>query len=196
MAVPGVGQGLVRLDRQHLAIDPAPIGAEAETVIHGGLEIVLHQPFRDQMRLGERAPDFFRRKRHLPLDDDGARFGRGSLVHPFQQIFELVEPALPEAGHLAGPVDQRRQRAELRAVMGLAAVLAALHQPGLFQNAEMLGDGRLRNLGPRRQGPHRLLAVAAQPLEDRPPGRIGEGPEQCSCAFGISTITRWLWINV
>ena len=42
----------------------------------------------------------------------------------------------------------------------------------------MLGDGRLRDPGPSRQRPDRLLAFAAQPLEDRPPGRIGERPEQ------------------
>jgi hypothetical protein len=30
-----------------------------------------------------------------------------SLVHPCEEIFELVEPFLPETRHLAGPVDQR-----------------------------------------------------------------------------------------
>jgi hypothetical protein len=33
------------------------------------------------------------------------------LVDPFEQFFELVEPALPEAAHLACPVDQLRQGA-------------------------------------------------------------------------------------
>src|SRR5262247_2177457 len=44
-----------------------------------------------------------------------ARPSRGyrSLVHSFEQIFEVVEPLLPEAGHLAGPVDQGGQGAEL-----------------------------------------------------------------------------------
>jgi hypothetical protein len=60
------------------------------------------------------------------------------LVHPFEQIFEVVEPALPEAGHLARPIDQRGQGAELRAIMRLATFVAIAHQPGLFQNPEML----------------------------------------------------------
>jgi hypothetical protein len=96
------------------------------------------------------------------------------LVHPFEQIFEFVEPALPEAGHSAGPVGQRRQRTDLRAVMRLTAFVAVAHQPGPFQNAEMFRDVRLRNPGARRQRRDRLVAVAAQPLEDRPPCRIGK----------------------
>jgi hypothetical protein len=32
----------------------------------------------------------------------------------------------------------------------------------------------LRDLGPNRQGPDRLLPFAAQPLEDGPPRRIGK----------------------
>jgi hypothetical protein len=43
-------------------------------------EIVVHQPFLDQVRLRERAPDLFRRMRKLRLDNDGARFGR-AFVH-------------------------------------------------------------------------------------------------------------------
>src|SRR6202049_4033354 len=60
-----------------------------------------------------------------------------SWVHPFQQVFEVGEPALPDPGHLACPVDQRGKRAELRAIMGLASFMAVAYQPGLLQNAEM-----------------------------------------------------------
>jgi hypothetical protein len=60
------------------------------------------------------------------------------LVHPFEQIFELVESALPVAGHLAGPVDQRGKRTELRAIVRLATFVAVAHQPGLLQDPEML----------------------------------------------------------
>src|SRR5580658_5736136 len=91
---------------------------------------------------------------------------RRLLIHPFEQIFELVEAVLPEAGHLARPVHQRGQRAELCAIMRLAAVLAIAHESRPFQNAEMLRDGRLRNSRPGRQSAHRLLPFAAQPLED------------------------------
>ena len=89
----------------------APVSAKIEAVTHGWLEVVLHQPLLDQVWLRERAPDLFRRIRDLTFDNDGARFGRRfrSLVHPFQQVFEVVEPALPEPGHLACPVDQRGQ---------------------------------------------------------------------------------------
>ena len=75
------------------------------------------------------------------------------MVHPFQQVLEMVEPALPEAGHLACPVDQGGERAELRGIMCLASFMAVAYQPGLFQNAEMLGYGRLRHPGLGCQGP-------------------------------------------
>src|SRR5882757_894179 len=79
--IPGVGQRLVRLDGEHLAIQhAAPVSAKIETVTHGRLEVVLHQPLLDQMRLRERAPDLFRRMRDLAFDNDRARFGR-SFVH-------------------------------------------------------------------------------------------------------------------
>jgi hypothetical protein len=61
-----------------------------------------------------------------------------SLVHPFEQIFEVVESALPEPGHLARPVDQRGKRAELRAIVRLATFVAVAHQPGLLQDPKML----------------------------------------------------------
>jgi hypothetical protein len=60
------------------------------------------------------------------------------LVHPFEQIFEVVEPALPEAGHLACPAAQGGKRAGMRAIVGLSSFMAAVYQPGLLQNAEML----------------------------------------------------------
>src|SRR5664279_3206219 len=82
---PGVRQRFVRLDGQDLAVDDdAHVGlrglSKIEAVIHEWLEVVLHQPLLDQMRLGERAPDPFRRKRYLALDNDGAGCGR-CLVH-------------------------------------------------------------------------------------------------------------------
>src|ERR1019366_1542278 len=101
-----------------------------------------------------------------------------SLVHPFQQVFEVVEPALPEPGHLPCPVDQRGKRIDLRAIVRLAALVAVAHQPGPPQDPEMLRDCRLRNPGASRQGPDRLLSFATQSLENGPPGWIGEGSEQ------------------
>jgi len=90
----------------------------------------------------------------------------------------MVEPALPEAGHLACPVDQWGQGVELRAIVRLATFVAVEHQPGLLQDAKMFGDGRLRDPGPSRQSPDRLLPFTAQPLEEGSPGRIGERFEE------------------
>src|SRR5215216_2390852 len=73
---PRVRQPFVRLDCQDLTIDSAPVCAKMETVVHERLEVVLHQPLLDQVWLGERAPDLFRRKRYLTFDNDGERFGR------------------------------------------------------------------------------------------------------------------------
>jgi hypothetical protein len=60
------------------------------------------------------------------------------LVHPFEQIFEVVESGLPEPGHVTRPVDQRGQGAELRAIMRLATLVTVAHQPGVLQDPEML----------------------------------------------------------
>jgi len=60
------------------------------------------------------------------------------LIHPFEQLFELVEPTSPEAGHLACPVDQGSQGAELRAVVRLATFAAVADESRLLQDAEML----------------------------------------------------------
>src|ERR1700736_3435038 len=73
---PRVRQRFVRLDCRYLTVDSAPVCAKIETVVHDGLEVVLHEPLLDQMGLRERAPDLFRRISYLPFNDDGARFGR------------------------------------------------------------------------------------------------------------------------
>ncbi|MCY1247929.1 hypothetical protein D9M72_613050 [compost metagenome] len=75
LGVPGVGQRPVGLHRLHLTVDRAPIGCEIEAVPLVRAEIVLHQPFLDQVRLGQRPPDLFRRIGHFPFDDDVERFG-------------------------------------------------------------------------------------------------------------------------
>src|SRR5262249_49482661 len=77
---PRVRQRFVRLDCQNPTVDSAPVCAKIETVVHDRLEVVLHEPLLDQVWLRERAPDLFRRKRYLPFDNDGERFGR-SIGH-------------------------------------------------------------------------------------------------------------------
>src|SRR6185312_14131238 len=65
-------------DGEDLAVQhAAPFAAKIEAVTDDRLEIVLHQPLLDQMRLRERAPELFRRMRKFQFDDDRARFGRG-----------------------------------------------------------------------------------------------------------------------
>ena len=107
---------------------------------HGWLEVVLHQPLLDQVRLRERAPDLFRRKRDLTFDNDGARFDRW-FVH-WSILFSRSSrssnrlsqnPAIWLVQSIKGA-----KRAELRAVMRLAAFVAVAHQPGLLQDPEML----------------------------------------------------------
>jgi hypothetical protein len=120
----------------------------------------------------------------------------GSLVHPFEQIFEAVEPALPKSGHLACPVDERGQGAALRTVVRLATFVAVAHETGLLEDPEMLRDGRLRDPGPGRQSPDRLLSIAAQSFEESPPRRIGERSEEHIVSVRHSrSITRWLLID-
>src|ERR1700736_2376733 len=76
IGTPRVRHRFVRLDCQDLTVNSAPVCAKIETVAHDRLEVVLHEPLLDQVWLRERAPDLFRRKRYLPLDNDGERFGR------------------------------------------------------------------------------------------------------------------------
>src|SRR5262249_38942275 len=114
--VPRVRQRFVRLDRQDLTVDSAPVRAKIETVVHDGLEIGLHQPLLDQVWLGERAPDLFRRIRHLTFDDDGERFGR-RFVH-WSILFSRSSRSSnrsAEPSYEACPVRSGRQGAELRA---------------------------------------------------------------------------------
>ena len=61
--------------------------------------------------------------------------------------------------------------------MGVTPVLAIADEAGLLQHAEMLRHRGLRDSGPDGQGADGLLTFAAQPLEDRAAGRIGERPE-------------------
>jgi hypothetical protein len=106
------------------------------------------------------------------------------LIHPFEQVFEAVEPALPEAFHLSRPIDQRAQGAHLGAVVRLSAVMSVAHEPSLFQHAKMLRDGGLRHAGVSGQRSDRLLASAAKALEDCAPGRVGERSEEHVVSVG------------
>ncbi len=62
--------------------------------------------------------------------------------------------------------------------MRLATFVAVADQPGLLQDSEVLGDGRLGHSGLSRERPDRLVAFATQPLEDGSSRRIGERSEK------------------
>src|ERR1700692_1153775 len=53
---PRVRQRFVRLDGHDLTIDSTPVGTKIEIVADDKLEVVLHEPLLDQVRLRERAP--------------------------------------------------------------------------------------------------------------------------------------------
>jgi hypothetical protein len=55
--------------------------------------------------------------------------------------------------------------------------VAVAHQPGEFENAQMLGYGGLRDARLIGQRPHGLLPVTTQPFENRTASRVGEGLE-------------------
>src|SRR5262249_44527731 len=127
-----------------------------------------------------------------------------SLVHPLEQVFELVEAALPEPDHAARPVDERRQRPGLGAVMRLPPLMPVAHQAGALQDAEMLGNGWLGDAGMGREHAHGLLPLAAQPLEDGAPRRVGKGFEEVGVYGGHRKhsslvmalyITREIWMS-
>jgi hypothetical protein len=99
------------------------------------------------------------------------------LVHPFEKIFEVIEPALPKPRHPICPINERGERLGLCAIERLTALLAIAYELRLFENAEMLGDSRLRDSGPLGQSANRLLTFTAQPLKYRPPCRIRERTE-------------------
>src|ERR1700722_5880463 len=78
---PATNRQAAAADRtRHLATDDAvPIShglcLEREWSPEARLEVVLHEPLFDQMRLGEGTPDLLGRMRHQALDNDGARGG-------------------------------------------------------------------------------------------------------------------------
>src|SRR5690606_4618213 len=77
--VPRIGEALMWLDGKHLAVEnAAPFALELEFVTELGREIIVHQPFADEMRLGQRPPYLFRRMGKLALDSYGAQ-----VIHGF-----------------------------------------------------------------------------------------------------------------
>ncbi|GGA59221.1 hypothetical protein GCM10011499_31670 [Pelagibacterium lentulum] len=67
--VPCVSQTGGRFDFQNLAIEHAtPVTGKLEPVAYIGTEIILHQPFSDQVWLGQSPSQLFWRMREFTLD--------------------------------------------------------------------------------------------------------------------------------
>ena len=60
----------MRLDRLDFAIDHSPVGTQVEAVTDNRFEGIFHEPFLDQVGLGQRAPDLFRGKGNFPFHDN------------------------------------------------------------------------------------------------------------------------------
>jgi hypothetical protein len=58
-----------------------------------------------------------------------------------------------------------------------ASVAAVAHQAGALERREVLGDHGLRDTGALRQSVDGVVAVAGEPLEERPSGGVGESFE-------------------
>src|SRR4051794_20232813 len=90
------------------------------------------------------------------------------------QTCQSLVPARPDLGH---PVERIHQRRRGDRVARLAALAARLHQTGLLERAEVLGDGLARDrqlAGEPRGGQLRPLGDRAQDLAAR---RIGKREE-------------------
>jgi hypothetical protein len=99
------------------------------------------------------------------------------LIHPIQQGFESIKPVTPEDAIEVHPVDQWRKALRLDTILGLASLAPVAHQACEFQDAQMLGNYRLRDSGLIGQGSHGLFAVAAQALKYFPAGWVGQAGE-------------------
>ena len=97
-----------------------------------------------------------------------------SWFHPFQKCFKFVKPVAPEGAVEIEPVDHRRQRIGLCAIVGFASLTAMPYQLCPLQHGEMLGDSRLGYSRIAGQCVDGLFALPGQFLEDGPAGRIGE----------------------
>ena len=164
---------------------------------HDGLEVVLHQLLLDQRALCKGAPDLFRRIRQLPFNHKGNESRQTwSLVHPFQQSFEAIEPVAPEVAIEAHPVDQGGQSFRPGAVVGLASFAPITTRAASFRTARCLEIAGCETPEPSV----RACTVCS-------PSRLGRSKIARRVAsakalqswFGAEAIdrriTRWLWVG-
>ena len=126
------------------------------------------------------------------------------LAHPFEQVFEAVEPAFPEAFHLARPIDQRAQGADLGAVVRLPALVASRTSPARFRTPRCsrrpVATPRLVPSAPRPSGLLRGRGARRSPALSGPRGfgRACRGRLACAIDNHLAMdrrITAELWIS-
>jgi len=75
---------------------------------------------------------------------------------------------------MAHPIDERGEPLPLGAIEDVSALRAIGDQASPLQRAQMLRDGRLRHAAAMRQLSNTDLVGPDDPLEDGPPGWVGE----------------------
>src|SRR5580700_6130421 len=162
-------------DDQVLALDQRPLRARmTEPVGRTGRPVRLDRRaeliLRPDHRIGDRLPQALGRGADVDLED---------LLHLILQlVLEAGQAGRPRLGVLADPpvVDQAdRDRVEV--VQFLATPSPAHDEPGVLQDLQVLGHGDARHVVPRREGNERLTVAREQLVKERPPGRVGQGPE-------------------
>ncbi len=103
---------------------------------------------------------------------------------------------LSRSGHGAGPVDERRQRTNLRAVVRFPALVTPAHQTGLLEDAEVLGDDRLGDAGAGRDRAYGLLSFPAQPLKDGAACGIRECGTGRPEPWSLGLYPAWLLLRI
>jgi hypothetical protein len=98
------------------------------------------------------------------------------LVHPFEQVFEAIEPVAPEHAVPTHPIDEGSESFWLGAVVGFSPAAVA-HQTSQLERAQMFRHRRLRHAGKVSQRMDGLFALAAKSFEDRPTPWIAQGFE-------------------
>jgi hypothetical protein len=86
-------------------------------------------------------------------------------------VFEAIEVRRPELAVGREPVVELCERFWPDAVQAALRVCAHVHEPGVFEDAEMLGHGRLADAEAVDELADRPFAVPKQ-IEDREPARL------------------------
>jgi hypothetical protein len=93
-------------------------------------------------------------------------------------VFELVEVSRPKLAVGGEPVVELREWLRPDPVQPALCIGARLDEPGVLEDAEVLGDGRLAEAKAVDELADRPLTVPEQ-IEDRQPPWLGQDLERC-----------------